>query len=358
MLVYCVAFALAMILAAVFCRKERADNKGLLVWLPVVPILLVSVFRYGIGTDYLWVYDYGYESVVLGRSWNYSRFEPGYLAINFLVSFLHGSSFWVFAIMAVIFHYFMYRFILEWSENVPLSLLVLFVSQQWLFSLSGIRQAAAIAIVAFAIRFAMGKKPVKYFVFIGIAASFHFTALVYAPLYFLLRRRYSQVAVLFLSVFLFAISMAFPNLLQSIADVFGRANYFGSEYSKGRLYITEFAIALLISVIVLAVQEVRPDFDSRYRVLINVSIFSLLVASASASIPNAERFDMYFSAVYIALIPSVCKYFKTQLASLGIAALLIATLGARMVYDTYINGDSNGIADYRCILLEGDTGHL
>lgn len=106
--VYCGAFALSIFLSMLFCRNRRSSSNNLLLWLPVLPILLVSVFRYGIGTDYLWVYDYGYQSVLHGRSWNYSRFEPGYLAINFLVGFFHGSSFWVFAIMALIFHYFMY----------------------------------------------------------------------------------------------------------------------------------------------------------------------------------------------------------------------------------------------------------
>lgn len=350
--VYCIAFALSMIMAAVFCHGSLANKKSALVWLPVMPILLVSVFRYGIGTDYLGVYDFGYESVVLGRVWNYSRFEPGYIAINFLVYFLHGTSFWVFAIMAVIFHYFMYRFILDWSENVPLSLLVLFVSQQWLFSLSAIRQAAAIALVVFSIKYVCQKKPLKYLFFISLAASLHFMALVFVPLYWLFRRRYSQCAVLFCSLFVLAISYLSPSFFQSVAGLFNRQDYFDSAYYKGRLYYVEFAFAFLFTVVLMLMQSKNSDFDKKYEVLINVAIFGLFAASASALIPNAERFDMFFTATYIVLIPAVAKSCKTQLSMFALTVLLVSSLGARLVYDTYFNGDGNGIAEYHCIFFD------
>lgn len=356
--VYCGAFALSIFLSMLFCRNRRSSSNNLLLWLPVLPILLVSVFRYGIGTDYLWVYDYGYQSVLHGRSWNYSRFEPGYLAINFLVGFFHGSSFWVFAIMALIFHYFMYKFILEWTNNVAFSLLLLLLSQVWLFSLSGIRQAAALAIVAFAIRFAASREPARYFVLISLAASLHFTALVYFPLYFLFRRKYSQVTVLFLSVILFALGFVAPSFLKTVANVFGRGDYFASSYFKNRIYYVEFFVTLLVASITLFLQCKSPDFDSRYRVLINAAIFALFSASCSAAIPNAERFDLYFTVAYIVLIPILCMYCKTQLLSLGLAVFLSLILGSRLVYDTYFSGDSNGVAEYRCILIEDGGRHL
>ena len=353
--VYCVAFALSMLLAAAFCRNRKSGSGAISTWIPILPILLVSVFRYGIGTDYFWIYEDGYNAVVQGHSWNYGRFEPGYLAINFIVSYFGGAPFWVFAIMAAIFHYFIYRFILDWSDNVALSLLVLFLGQQWLFSLSGIRQAAAIAIVAYAIKYAQRKEPIRYFILVGLAASIHFTSLVYIPLYWLLTRRFSQVTVLFLSVGLFTITAAFPNIFSSIADLFGRGAYFFSEYNKQRLYITEFAIALLVAIITLAIQCTNQEFDSKYRPIINVAVIGLLAASMSAAIPNAERFDMMFTVVYIVLIPALAKYCKSQLSALSLILLLALTLGTRLVYDTYVNGDSNGIAEYRCILLEDDA---
>lgn len=348
--VYIGAFALSILLSLLFCRNKAASDGSKLVWLPVIPILLVSIFRYGVGTDYFWVYDYGFESVAEGRAWNYSRFEPGYLAINFLVSYFGGTSFWVFAIVAILYHYFIYRFILDWSDSVPLSLLILFVSQQWLFSLNAIRQALAIAIAAYAIKY-IGKSSIKYFILILIASSMHFMALVFVPLYWLLQKNYSQVGILFCAIFLFAISSLFPNILESIASLFGREDYFDSTYSKNRLYYVEFAMALLIAVFVLIHQSRNQEFSKQYKVLINLAIFGLLAASASAAIPNAERFDMFFTVSYTVLIPAMVKRCKTQLASIAMIFFLVGALGARLTYDTYINQDSNGIAEYRLIDL-------
>lgn len=348
--VYIGAFAISIVLALLFCRNGASEKKHRLIWLPVIPILLVSVFRYGVGADYFWVYDYGFESVVEGRSWNYSRFEPGYLAINFLVYYLGGTSFWVFAIISVLYHYFIYRFILDWSDNIPLSLLILFVSQQWLFSLNAIRQALAIAIAAYALKYIVKSMP-KYFFLIILAASMHFMALVFLPLYWLLRKHYSQVGVVFCSVILLAISSLFPNVLESIASIVGREGYFDSAYSKDRLYYMEFATTLLVVISTFVLQSKSLEFGNRYQLIINLAVFGLLAASASAAIPNAERFDMFFTVSYIVLIPQMARQCRTQLAALLMTLLLVGTLGARLVYDTYVNGDSNGIAEYSSIIL-------
>lgn len=354
MLVYIAMTVISMALAH-YCvpgTTDRSKIPFIQKYLPILPFLLVSMFRYGMGTDYLHIYVNAFDSFKEGITWGTEWLEPGYALINHIALWLGLDSFAVFAVMAGIFNIFIYKYILDRSSNVAMSMLILFVGQLWLFSLNALRQTAAIAICIFATKYCDEKDIKRYMVLVCLAASIHSTALIFVPLYFILRKHFSQVVIISISVLLLIVSNFAPQLFEWVSvEIFGRdPSYFSNNYYKGRLYYVEFAFALFFTIAVMIYENDLIKMDCGRRSIVNLMYLGLLAASSSAAIPNAERFDFYFFGALISLIPGLSYRNNGNKVAFLPAIVFVGLLGARLLYDTYIGGDSNGIAEYVSVL--------
>lgn len=351
--VYLAANLISVVMSSMLVpHGAEGRRKTLLVWLPVLPMLLVSVFRYDVGTDYISIYMTGFEGIKNGQAWTYSWWEPGYVLINRIALAFGFDSTVVFGLMAVLFFTFIYAFILDRSDYVPVSMLMLFVGQLWLASMNLVRQAAAIAICCFATRYIEQDKPLPYFALIASAASFHSTCLLFVPLYWVLKWKFSQVGVLFFAVGLFTVSYVIPGVFEWAATaLLGKdSNYYSSSYFKGRVYFAELLIACVMAVLLMLTEEGDLD-EPGTRAVTNLVYVSLFVAAMSAAIPNAERVNLYFAASYIVAVPLIARRLKGSSWQVAVACCLVLLFAFRLVYDTYFVGDSNGIAVYRTFLL-------
>lgn len=351
--VYLAANLLSVVMSSVLVPYGVEGRRKIpLLWLPILPMLLVSVLRYDVGTDYTTIYLTGFEGIKNGQYWVYSWWEPGYVLVNRAALALGLDATAVFGLMAILFFTFIYAFILDRSDNVPLSMLILFLGQLWLASMNLVRQAAAIAICCFATRYVERERPLPYFALVALAASFHSTCLLFVPLYWMLRWRFSQVGVLFFAVGLFVVSYAAPSAFEWVASaLLGKdSGYFSSSYFKGRVYYTELLVALVIAMLMMLTEDRDVDEPSS-RSVTNLVYASLFIAAMSAAIPNAERVNLYFTASYVVTIPLIARRLRGTSWQGVVICCLVLLFAFRLVYDTYLLGDSNGVEVYRTLLL-------
>lgn len=176
------------------------------------------------------------------------------------------------------------------------------------FFFNGARQGIAAAICFLAIPFLLQRRLWPYIALIGIAITFHRTALIAIPLYWIASSeiRIQRLAILGIAT---AISVVFLNVFVNLAtellsDKF--ANY--AEVGEGG---GEIWVAFLVSqgILLYFFKWIVPDRDGWYARLLNIYLAGLVPALASTlsgvNPSGVLRLHLYFSSMAILLWPMV-----------------------------------------------------
>lgn len=180
----------------IFIAKSLSGNiitdKGKRKFLILVGIVLILImgFRYadissrGDLNNYARLYtrirDVEWKDVI-----GYNGMEPGYLILNKLFSMFFPWTQSIIFIEAIICVLFTFRFIYKFSNNVYLAVLLYLAQGPFIFQLTGFRQAIAMSICLFAVEFIEKRKLFKFLLLVGLACTFHATAVVFIPFYFI-----------------------------------------------------------------------------------------------------------------------------------------------------------------------------
>ncbi|MFC5711447.1 EpsG family protein [Thalassorhabdus alkalitolerans] len=178
---------IALALTIAICAELSVKLKSKL--LRVVNIIIIIVLpsflfavRYDIGTDY-----YNYLAIYNRAKDNIeSRIEWGYYAINSVVASLGGSAQVAFFIIGLIMFSFLYLAIRHYNNILSPGLaMFVFMLMYYQMSFNTIRQVITMTIVLYSIRFIQERKLFKFLFIIFIASSFHNSAWIFLPIYFL-----------------------------------------------------------------------------------------------------------------------------------------------------------------------------
>ena len=151
---------------------------------PIVIISLVVGFRYNVGVDWS-----GYKLYYLFIKNNTNilyanqKWEFSYFWINKIVALLDLNYTAMFTVIAFISWYFIFKS-LE-VKFVPLLLFFIFTDEFFFWSMNGVRQFVSIAIFLYSINFIINKDFKKYVFLILLASTFHTSALLLIPVYFI-----------------------------------------------------------------------------------------------------------------------------------------------------------------------------
>lgn len=363
MMVYGIATALSVLLAMALNIRSSydIDLKRVATYIPLAPFLLVAVLREGVGRDtigesstYPRVFafvesGYGYADVFRA-----TNVEPFYYFLNWLaVEFGFGLGA-IYAVMSTIFLIFMYRFIVERSVNIPLSLLLLFASDIFLFALSGIRQAAACAIAFFALRWAVDRRPWMYFMWIAVAAGFHYTALAFVAFYFVAGRRLTSVGWAVLGC-LAAAATLMPDIVRRISSVYYGSIYFGSKWDFSNFNLVPAISAAVIVIVALVYSERVSDSDRSMLLYINIMIANLFLMVISASLITPIRLYFLLIPAAFVLVPAIIAAIPParSVERFFVAFTLIAVVSLQLAYEIYLGNDAYGVWTYNWIF--GDS---
>lgn len=150
-------------------------KRSLLCFLSSLPLFLLSALRYGIGTDYFYGYVPIFQTINSGHIQN-TRAEKGYVFLNYIVSRFTDDYQWIFVITSALFVFISFYVIGKYSKSTALSLIIWFLSYNYLSSYSMVRQSLSCAMAMLAIPFLYsGKKSdrLKFIIIILCAATIH-----------------------------------------------------------------------------------------------------------------------------------------------------------------------------------------
>lgn len=178
-ILYVVCALSAIYAAKAIKRKERKRKYVFLIILITVFSLIVGL-RWDVGKDYM-----AYYNLVIGNVWGINRIEP-FCRLPMLLIQKYELPFYLwFIIMAVIqIGFLVFTFERKILALLPLGV-VCFLSYELGFDLNVVRQGCALSIALYAYTFINENKWKYFLIWIIVAAMFHKTAIVFAPLYFI-----------------------------------------------------------------------------------------------------------------------------------------------------------------------------
>lgn len=305
---------LAGVQALFFYRRDNMGKKQFdaraYLFLSCIEIILLSGLRgYTVGADTVVYLDAlrHYKTLPL---WEIPLaplvypfdFEVGYFALTKLCAFL-GMNESVFLLVIAIATYIPVYKTIKIRSTIPyLSILCYFAFGMFSYSLGVFRQMIAISILLCGWRYIRERKPVKYLIVVGIAMTFHLTAVIALFLYVLYHIKWKNVIVFVLPAELVLLVSGRPLVILATKIFPQYTHYLGGKYDlQGGSYL----MLLLLNVVLLVciILEKKGKFSDD--VTMCALILSVLFQAVGYSMALFGRIVPYFSIYLIFAIPNI-----------------------------------------------------
>lgn len=239
-------------LGTLFGKKEYKSTKSrkLTVILYILPLFLLTALRdVSIGPDTAAYYRIFYT--IAGRDTfiqavTYSHFEPGYVLLNYIIGKAGGSYYLMQILISAFLYYAIGKFIYEYSGNIAFSVFILLANNYVFGMMNVVRMWIVVAILLFTIKPLQERKIVKFIIIVFIAASFHYTALLFLIMYPLTKVKIAPERLGMLFGIAVVISVAAIPVFTVITNWIGMYQ----NYLTGSRFDTSDNLAVKISLIV------------------------------------------------------------------------------------------------------------
>ena len=231
--------------------------------------------------------------------------DPGYNLFVKLTQFITKDYQVFLIIIAIIFMVPFIIWIIRESKN-PITSFVLYSSLFYaFFSITGIRQTIATAMVVLIGDKLIKDKKLIAFIIIGLLAStIHQSALIFIPFYFLSRIPITKKSICGWT-FAIALAFIFRNQLKAVfIDLSGYTEYAEAYEGAGTATFTLMLLALFI----LSISSYKRDHDlytnNRFYIALYLALFFVPLTWIN---PSAMRIVQYFSIYLVLLIPEMIE---------------------------------------------------
>lgn len=309
-----------------------------------IPLILIGALRAYVGIDYT-TYSLDQIPAVLAGSQTV-KFELLDKLVVYIGYYLANQQhyFYIFAIFHIILMWFLYKYIVQQSSNVMLSVFFLLTTVFFTFSLSGIRQSIATAIVFYALKYIKQKKSLHYIIYLGITCLFHSSAVIYILFLVLgkinINRFVGFALPMIASLFSFSGSEFVSRIILHLNFY---SEYVGSRYYTGAYDKQHqlFTIVMCLSVFLLYYIVPKKEWVN-LKLYLNINFVLLLVAIIMPILPTPSRTIYMFVLVHVILIPKLISVIKdyrskviiTMFFVLGYFIFFSITVLQRNAYET------------------------
>lgn len=208
----------------------------------------------------------------------------------------------------------LYKFFGRHSVNIGLSY-ALFIVFSSSMEIDLLRNTKAIFICLLALPYIFHRKPFQYFILIALAISFHFTAIIFIPLYFFLHRQISRKIIILLfitgNIFYFLDYHFVTSLFEKLAgnsnelllkktEIYINSGNFDNKWGLSFGFIERTATWILLIIFSKRIIEKRPEAV----LFVNATLIYLMSFFLIFNIHTALlRMSLLFSFAYWIIYP-------------------------------------------------------
>lgn len=345
MYIYVVGTAFAMLFAkfAMNVKKYPALQKSYRIWvvLSFLPLFIIAALRYDVGTDYLEIYTKYFYLINEGET---EFREVTFNLINRITYHIVKNPALMFAVVSFLILLFHFLSFYEQSVNPCMSIFVFVIGLYYFNSLNQIRQAFAMAILTYALKYVWKREPVKYFLFVAFAFTIHTSALIYIPIYFL----YGWRAEIKTHIIIIASAVVMYPVIQKILFFIISKSSFGwylESVFSGQgisLFLLGFQIVVLCLMYYCYLAGQKTE-DKQFDLMMNMYMLATCCLIYSAVIPQADRIEIYMTIITPIMIPKALLRIQEKKKRLVVFFMFVAVWGIKLIYDVYFQGWYNVI---------------
>ena len=303
-----------------FASKKR--NKIYLAF----SFLIISMFlgfRYNFGSDYM-AYKEKFDAINLGLYYE-SLVEPGWVFLNKLMPSFFSLIFTLALVNSAIY----YKVIREYvpSSSWGMSVFIYFFNFNFLtLQASAMRQTIAILIFVYSIKFIINRNLLKYIIASLIAVTFHNSAIVIIPVYWLavLNLKSSKKAwgILFIFYLILLLTPDFftQYIVEFVSNVQGYGKY--QHYLSNNAQNLKLINFLIYSCLFILIYAYDKEQSYPIKVFSRILILGLLTLPFSSISVMLVRFGYYFLPASLVVYPALINKMNKKLSVIFIVILV------------------------------------
>lgn len=284
-----------------------------------------------------------------GWIWETYGSEYGYTFFNWLIAHFTQNRY-IYILVATLTMYFLYfRAFKKYLDDYPLAMIV-FMGLLYYFTMTYMRQTLAVGFAWQACRYAYERRPVPFFLWLLVAFSFHNSAVIFAIMYFVPVKKFSNRTVLWLMVIMFIIG--FTPIASWAMSTFGdvtetslRTDAYADDatgYNFGYLLVAVF-FAWLMTKYSYLIKNTRKDiFFYNMGLMYCAVLLSLIRSGNTGRLGWYYMFGLIYTLSVIARRSSVRNHMRT------FVVLLSFVMFFRITYQWNFN-----LSPYKTFLTDG-----
>ena len=232
-------------------------------------------------------------------------FEIGYFILTKICAFFSFSNAKFLFLIACLIYIPVFKFIYDYSENPFMSTMTYLAFGFFGYSLGIFRQMIAISICLMGFKYVLERKLYYYIIFILLAMTFHTTAIIMLPMYWLnkinLENKFYQI--LFVEATLFIFARKIVNVFIFLAPKY--TGYVGGMYDiHGGSYTMLFILNILFVLSYRCYMIDKTKFDE---MSIKALVVAMYLQVVSYSMQIFGRIVPYYSIYMVLVIPCLIR---------------------------------------------------
>lgn len=342
---------------------NQTKNLGTRPW-NITLCFLVTLFFWGFRGfcfyDWMSYYPMFLHSGIENLTNNITNYEPGFCILMTACKELYDNYTFFEFVCSTINLTLLSVFLLKHTDNYPLSLLISTIFGCFFLFTDLMRNAIAIFIFINAIDYLAERRWVKYFAMIILSISFHYSAVLFIPLYFFACKRTSKKVfgtLFFIGVFMYALHISiFTNLSSFILgfinpEIEGKVHYYLEEATSSPKINFVFLEQILTGALVLCymdkLREIRKDANIYINCILAFFIMTFYLHEfATLSLRLAILFGVGYWIIWTDLIKCF-KYTNNR--------WLFLTFICIYCFLRVLGHTSNALANYNNVLVNPES---
>lgn len=286
--------------------------KGRKIYLFFASVLIMSLYLLVDTKEFpdLPIYEDFFNSILINGRINFSTdilaFEKGYVMLNIISRYLSDNFMIIIFILSMVMSVVLAQSTYKYSRIIWLSY-ILFICITFYSTIYILRQAFAIIIVLFSLRYVIERNIKKFLLCIIIAFFFHKSALICLPLYILypLKINIKTLTLVFLITVLLTLFFSYVITLLStiIIDV---ADYIKEDAEN----ISVISLMVPFTTLIFSLSCFNGRIEDHNRLFIWMGVVECVLTIMSFIVPDFQQFYrliLYFSIAKIFLLPNAIK---------------------------------------------------
>ncbi|MCP3761404.1 EpsG family protein [Domibacillus sp. A3M-37] len=278
------------------------------VFFALLSLILVSGLRFDVGTDY-YTYMGLYENIFPNITNPLSESEPGFVILCKILYKISTNSQMMFFVTAVITNICVVLTLRKYSNMFELSMYLYITTFTFYSAFNGLRQYMAAAIIFLGLKYLIERKAIKYLATILIASSFHTSALIMIPVYFLVNYKPLSKRNLVMLLTMFGAFFGYNGFLDTLFSTLEETKYshyhsFAGKTGEGANFLRFLVYLIPVVISFIYYDKLKSKFNN-IDIIMNLCFIGMLFMLLALQHWIFARVTILFDYYYLLLIPKL-----------------------------------------------------